>query len=103
VASRDDAVGAARERAAVAVRLDGEPCSAGWWAVPSASNPGASWHVRHEGPGCCWCGCPGFAHRQTCRHVQAVALAAEVEQQQHATERRLVAAGKLEEIAEMFL
>ena len=58
---------AGRTSAAVAVRTSGEPCGAGTFVVPSASTPGHTWTVFWVTEGVSWCGCPAFAHRETCR------------------------------------
>jgi len=88
---------------AVAVRVDGEPCRAGTFAVPSATFPGEVYHVVWQTEGLAFCGCPGHQHRGACKHVAAVALAIEVEARQAATpETRAEAAARLAHIAEVF-
>lgn len=88
----------------VAVRLSGAPPGSGEFAVPSrTTTPGEAWVVYWVAEGTCWCGCPGFARRQACRHVQAVAQAIEVEARQGATpERRAEAEARLREIEAEF-
>lgn len=94
---------AGRTSAAVAVRVAGEPCGSGAFVVPSASTPGHSWTVFWVTDGVSWCGCPDFAHRETCRHVAQAALAVEIEARQEATPAsRAAAAAKLKQLEEMF-
>jgi hypothetical protein len=97
---------AGRTSAAVAVRTTGEPCGAGTFVVPSASTPGHSWTVFWVTEGTAHCFCAGFAHRGTCRHLAAVALAIEVEARQSLEQTtpagRAEAAAKLAELAEEF-
>lgn len=89
-----------------ATRLTGEPAGRGSFVVPSATMPGERWAVEWVGAGSCWCGCPGFTRKQTCRHVEAVALAVEVEARDavaNATpEQRAAAAARLDQIEELF-
>jgi hypothetical protein len=91
---------------AVAVRTSGEPAARGSFAVPSATMPGESWVVEWVGEGACWCGCPAFARKQSCRHVQAVALAVEIEAREAVArstpETRAEAAGRLLTIEKEF-
>jgi hypothetical protein len=83
-----------------ATRLNGEPGGCGEFAVPSASCPGACHTVIWRCADVHWCDCPAHQRRRTCRHVQAVALAVEVEAHRPATpERRAFAARRLAEIA----
>ena len=87
----------------VAVRTAGEPCGPGEFAVPSRTFPGETWAVVWQTPELHFCGCPAHHRRQSCRHVQAVALAVEVEARQAIPlERRQLAAARLTEIEEMF-
>jgi hypothetical protein len=90
----------------VAVRTSGEPAGRGSFVVPSATMPGEVWAVEYIGPGTAWCGCPAFARRQTCRHVEAVAWAVEAEAFQQientTPEQRAAAATRLSNIEELF-
>lgn len=92
--------------APVAVRTSGEPAARGSFAVPSATMPGEAWLVEWVSEGACWCPCPAFARRRTCRHVAAVALAIEIEAREaiarSTPEQRSAAAGRLLAIEEMF-
>ena len=56
----------------VTERLDGALAGPGTFRVPSASMPGETWTVHYQSEGAALCYCPGFAHRQKCRHVEAV-------------------------------
>ena len=99
-----------------AVRANGEPGGPGVWLVPSKSTPGDTYGLTLRADGSLVCPCPGFTHRQRCRHTAEVALALEIEQRQ-ATPRRLpptemdawldeqdraASARRLEEIAKEF-
>jgi hypothetical protein len=89
-----------------ATRLSGEPTRAGAFSVPSTSMPGEHWSVEWITEGTCWCGCPAFARKNSCRHVEAVAWAIEVEVRelmaQSTPEQRARAAARLDEIAQEF-
>lgn len=89
-----------------AVRLTGEPASRGDFAVPSATMPGEHWTVVWVTEGVAWCGCPAFQRKQTCRHVEQVALAVEIEAREMVAastpESRAEAAARLNQIAEEF-
>lgn len=88
---------------ASATRLSGEPAGVGAFSVPSATMPGETWTVLYQGSALMHCFCPAFAHRATCRHVEAVALAVEVEARTPVTpERRADAARRLTQLEEMF-
>jgi hypothetical protein len=78
---------AGRTSAAVAVRVEGEPCGAGVFLVPSRSVPGDTYGLTLRGDGTLVCPCPSFHHRARCRHADAVALAVEIENQQAAPRR----------------
>lgn len=90
----------------VAVRTSGEPAGRGVFCVPSASTPGAVWDVLWITSGTCWCGCPRFALKGQCRHVEAVAAAVEIEAREAKAnttpESRASAAGRLQRIAAEF-
>lgn len=90
----------------VAVRLEGKPGGAGAFAVPSHSSPGESHVIFWQHEAAHWCGCVGHELRGSCRHVEAVALAVEVEARQlleQATpESRADAAARLARIEEEF-
>lgn len=89
-----------------AIRTSGEPAGRGVFCVPSASTPGAVWDVVWIGGGTQWCGCPGFAQRGTCRHVEQVALAVELEAREAKSnttpESRAAAAVRMQRIEEEF-
>lgn len=57
----------------VAIRLDGEACEPGSFAVESLSNPPYKWVVLWQTEDLSWCACPWFTRTGGCRHSLATA------------------------------
>lgn len=86
-----------------AIRTSGEATRPGQFVVASRSTPGHAWTVFWQTFDVSFCGCPRFALTGQCRHVEAAALAIEVEARQAVSpERRAEAAQRLAQIEQEF-